>query len=129
MQITRNQRVSAQKLELAKQLRREMTSEERTLWSALRNDAVAGLHFRRQQVIAGFVVDFYCASAKLVIEVDGPVHMRQQDYDVQRDLALGELGIRTLRLKNESIARNLAGALRWISEEVIPRSKRERGQG
>ncbi len=71
VRITRNQAVSSAKVELAKRLRRTMTFEERMLWQAIRNNALSGLHFRRQQVIAGFIVDFYCASARLAIEVDG----------------------------------------------------------
>jgi len=116
--ITRNQSVAPEKLELAKQLRRAMTPEERVLWSSLRNNALAGLHFRRQQVIAGFIVDFYCASARLAIEVDGAVHMGRQDYDAERDRVLSESGVRTLRLKNESITQDLAGALRRIAKEA-----------
>jgi very-short-patch-repair endonuclease len=72
VRITRNQAVSSAKVELAKRLRRTMTFEERTLWRVIRNNALAGLHFRRQQVIEGFIVDFYCACARLVIEVDAP---------------------------------------------------------
>jgi hypothetical protein len=72
VRITRNQAVSSAKVELAKRLRRTMTFEERALWQAIRNNALSGLDFRRQQVIAGFIVDFYCASARLAIEVDGP---------------------------------------------------------
>jgi very-short-patch-repair endonuclease len=71
MRITRNQSVSKEKLELARSLRRAMTSEERISWQALRTDKLANIHFRRQQVIAGFIVDFYCASACLALEIDG----------------------------------------------------------
>jgi very-short-patch-repair endonuclease len=84
VRITRNQAVSSAKVELAKRLRRTMTFEERALWQAIRNNALSGLHFRRQQVIAGFIVDFYCASARLAIEVDGPVHSGRKDYDTER---------------------------------------------
>lgn len=118
MRITRNQTVSRAKLELARQLRKTMTLEERTLWRALRNNALAKLHFRRQQVIAGFIVDFYCASARLVLEVDGPAHLGRKDYDAERDQAFSELGIRTLRLKNASIRENLAAALESVAQQA-----------
>jgi very-short-patch-repair endonuclease len=105
-------------VELAKRLRRTMTFEERTLWQAIRNDALSGLHFRRQQVIAGFIVDFYCASARLAIEVDGPVHSGRKDYDAERDQALSELGMRILRLSNASIRENLPMVLDRVAKEA-----------
>jgi very-short-patch-repair endonuclease len=95
-----------------------MTFEERTLWRAIRNNALSGLHFRRQQVIAGFIVDFYCACARLVIEVDGPVHIGRKDYDAERDQAFSELGISVLRLRNASIRENLATALDRVAKEA-----------
>src|SRR5258707_1243130 len=53
---------------------RKMTPAERRLWKALRRNALDGLHFRRQQVIEGYIADFYCDAAKLAIELDGAVH-------------------------------------------------------
>src|SRR5258708_27853937 len=72
--ITSGQNVHPDKLEFAKQLRRKMTPAERRLWKALRRNALDGLHFRRQQVIEGYIADFYCDAAKLAIELDGAVH-------------------------------------------------------
>ena len=83
--ITRSQNVQPDKLSIAKKLRREMTLTERILWRALRRNAVDGFHFRRQQVIEGFIVDFYCDAAKLAIELDGTVHGEQWKYDESRD--------------------------------------------
>jgi len=128
VRITRHQNVSPAKLELAKQLRKAMTPEERVLWRALRNNALEGLHFRRQQVIAGFIVDFYCAPARLAVEVDGAVHLRQQHYDSKRDRALSELGIRTLRLSNGLVAEDLAKALRRIVQAANSSSPLQKGE-
>ena len=50
-----------------------MTPEEKILWGCLRGNKLNGLHFRRQQVIAGYIVDFYCHSVRLVIEIDGKI--------------------------------------------------------
>ena len=72
--IVRGQNVQPEKLSLAKQLRHKMTPAERALWMALRRNGLDGFHFRRQQVIDGFIVDFYCDAAKLAIELDGTVH-------------------------------------------------------
>ena len=87
------------------------------LWSALRRNAVAHLHFRRQQVIAGFIADFYCAAARLVVEIDGGSHLIRKEYDSRRDKVFSELGIRTLRLSSESFARDFTGVLRLIEKE------------
>jgi very-short-patch-repair endonuclease len=74
------------------------------------------LHFRRQQVIAGFIVGFYCASARLVVEIDGAAHDETTDYDANRDGVLRQLGIRTLRISNESVNSDLHSVLRNDSQ-------------
>ena len=71
--IVTGQRVTKEKLQRAKELRREMTPAENLLWKEVRANKL-GVHFRRQQVIQGFIVDFYCHRAGLVVEVDGDVH-------------------------------------------------------
>jgi very-short-patch-repair endonuclease len=68
--IIPGQKVTKEKLQRAKELRREMTPAEKLLWNELRANKL-GVHFRRQQVIAGFIVDFYCHKVGLVVEVDG----------------------------------------------------------
>ena len=88
------------------------------LGRSLRRNALANLHFRRQQVIAGFIADFYCAAARLVIEIDGDSHLGRKVYDSQRDNVFDELGMRTLRLKGESVAHNLPEVLRLIEHEA-----------
>ncbi len=125
MRITRHQNVSPAKLQLAKQMRKAMTPEERVLWRALRNNGLEGFHFRRQQVIAGFIVDFYCAPARLAVEVDGAAHLRQQHHDSERDRALSELGIQTLRLSNSLVAEDLAAALSRIVQAANSSSIRK----
>jgi len=91
-----------------------MTPAELTLWKALRRNQVDGLHFRRQQVIAGFIVDFYCHAPRLVIEVDGEVHKSSVRYDQERDRLLESHGFRILRFRNETILTNLSSALAEI---------------
>ncbi len=80
----------AEKLPLAQQMRRQPTGAEAKLWCFLRAGRLKGLHFRRQQVIDGFIADFYCHSAGLVIELDGAVHQAQLEYDTERDRILRE---------------------------------------
>src|SRR5258708_5043275 len=101
--ITRVQSIQADKLSFAKRLRREMTPAERILWKALRRNAIDGFHFRRQQIIEGYVVDFYCDEAKLAIELDGGVHEEQWKYDESRDRTISLAGVRVLRISNEAM--------------------------
>src|ERR1700710_773809 len=89
--------------ERARQMRQEMTPAEAILWKCLRTDQLGGLHFRRQQVLEGYIVDFYCHTALLVIEVDGEIHASQQDYDGERDAYLTASGMRVLRFSNDRI--------------------------
>lgn len=72
--IVRRARVSRAKRDLARRLRREATEAERRAWEALRDRRCLGLKFRRQQVVRGYIVDFYCAELRLAIEIDGAVH-------------------------------------------------------
>ena len=105
--IVTEQRVTSEKLQRAKELRREMNAAEQVLWQELRANKL-GVHFRRQQIIAGFIVDFYCHKAGLVVEVDGDIHDMQQEEDVRREKALSEMGLRVVRFKNDEILKNLS---------------------
>ncbi|RMD61118.1 DUF559 domain-containing protein, partial [Candidatus Parcubacteria bacterium] len=86
--VVTNPMINPAKLEQAKAMRRNMTPAEKRLWSVLRRNQLDGLHFRRQQIIDGFIVDFYCHAAGLVVEVDGPAHEMQKEYDAERDRIL-----------------------------------------
>lgn len=78
--------------EQARQLRREMTPAERVLWDRLRNRRFLGLKFRRQHPLGRFIADFYCAEHRLVIELDGDVHLARREYDQARTNALQNYG-------------------------------------
>jgi len=106
----------AGKLSLAQQMRRQPTPAEAILWVCLRASRLQGLHFRRQQVIDGFIADSYCHSAGLVIEVDGAVHQQQVDYDTERDRILKERGLRILRFPNADVESNLSAVLAQIAK-------------
>ncbi|SRR6266545_779673 len=75
--------------------RREPTPEEDRLWQMLRRHNLGGAKFRRQHVIGPFIVDFYCAAARLVVEVDGPIHDSQQEQDALRQGFLEQTGCRS----------------------------------
>ena len=101
--LVTGQRVDADKVTFARQLRREMTPAETALWQHLRASRLNGLHFRRQQLVHGFIADFYCHAAGAVVEVDGGVHNAQLEYDQARDLAFAALGLLVLRVRNDDV--------------------------
>ncbi|MEH2056965.1 MAG: endonuclease domain-containing protein [Nostoc sp.] len=103
------------KAQRAKELRQQMTPEEKILWQHLRANRLNGLHFRRQQIINGFIADFYCHATALVIEVDGKIHEQQAEYDAERDKVLSARGLRLLRIKNEEVRHELDKVLMRIS--------------
>jgi very-short-patch-repair endonuclease len=94
-----------------------MTPAEKILWQELRGNKL-GVHFRRQQVITGFIVDFYCHKAGLVIELDGSVHDKQIEENAQRDKALKEMGLRIVRIRNEEILKNFPAVLGKIRKLI-----------
>jgi very-short-patch-repair endonuclease len=105
--ILPGQKVTKEKLQRARELRRDMTPAEKILWEELRANKL-GVHFRRQQVIAGFIVDFYCHKSALVVEVDGDVHDLQKEEDARRERALSELGLRIVRFRNDEVLKNVS---------------------
>ncbi|QQR36990.1 endonuclease domain-containing protein [Devosia oryziradicis] len=105
--------------ERAKTLRRAMTQPERTLWALLRRNRM-GLHFRRQHPIGPFVLDFYCATAKLCIELDGPSHTERAEYDQRRTAWLGREGVRVLRFSVEEVETRSAVVLAAIAQAAPP---------
>jgi len=82
-----------------------MTEAEKVFWEMVRDRRMFGLKFRRQQIIDGFIVDFYCDSLGLCVEIDGGVHEteEQKNYDKLRDEALAIRSLKILRLKNEEV--------------------------
>lgn len=109
-------RMTTAKRDRARELRREMTPSERILWERLRAHRLAGLHFRRQHVILGYIVDFSCDAARLIVEVDGLVHSTQREADRERDAMLSAEGYRILRISNRDVAVDLSGVLARIRE-------------
>jgi very-short-patch-repair endonuclease len=103
---------------LAREKRRDSTSAEDRLWEALRATRLGGLKFRRQHAIAGFIVDFYCVKASLVIEVDGPIHERQREEDAQRQSVLEALGLTVFRFTNDEVLDDLGNVLSTIEKHV-----------
>lgn len=96
-------RINPKKLELARHYRKNPTESEDAVWQMLRNRQIRNLKWRRQQVIDGFIADFYCAELNVVLEIDGSVHNNEKvkEYDEYRTSVFEARGIKVFRLKNE----------------------------
>ena len=98
----------------AKMLRKNMTREEKHLWfDFLRTYAV---RFSRQKVLGKYIADFYCAEAKLVIELDGSQHFTEdgKQYDEERTRFLEGYGLKVVRIPNGEVGRNFRGVCEYI---------------
>ena len=104
----------------ARRLRRDMSLPEVQLWDCLRGQKLDGLRFRRQHPIGPFVLDFFCASSRLCVEVDGSQHDHpgQIESDARRDRWLSKQGIRVLRVEASDVLdrHSVDGVLRMIAE-------------
>ena len=103
-----------------------MTPSEAALWAQLRGGKLGSLRFRRQQVIGPFIADFYCHTAALVVEVDGPIHDSETliERDGVRDAVFAERGLRCLHITNDEIARDLTSVLNRILSAAQPEQHR-----
>jgi len=88
---------------LARQMRHEPTSAENRLWQQIRNRQIVGAKFRRQHSIERFIVDFYCAEAALIVEVDGDIHQYTSEEDALRQQWLEAIGFRVVRFTNDDV--------------------------
>ncbi len=98
----------------ARELRQPQTPAEAQLWQRLRRKQMNGYYFRRQHPIGNFIVDFYCAEARLIIEVDGDIHAFQEMYDANRTDWLENHGYRVIRFTNAEIFHQLEAVLEHI---------------
>ena len=114
-----NANATQEKLELARHFRQNMTQVETKLWKRLRANKLNGLHFRRQQVILGFIVDFYCHKYQLIVETDGDVHDSQKEQDVEREKVLTQNGFRIIRFTNAHVENNIEEVLTRILSAVV----------
>ncbi len=114
-EIITKQRVNKFSHRKAKEMRHEMTFAEARLWRELRGNKFQGLHFRRQQVIQGYIVDFYCHALHLVIEVDGDIHANQQVEDAERENRLIAIGLQVIRFQNDEVISDIQAVLDRIT--------------
>ena len=98
----------------ARALRAQMTGAEAALWEALRGKQVGGLRFRAQHPVGRFILDFYCASCRLVVEVDGDSHLERGERDAERSAVLESLGYSVIRFTNAEVEADLGSVLERI---------------
>ena len=110
MSLPRNSKL----LHHARQLRKEMTKEERHLWYDFLRTCPA--KFYKQKIVGNYILDFYCEKARLAVELDGSQHYEESglEYDRIRTEYLQGLGIRVLRFSNEDMKRNFRGVCEAI---------------
>ena len=102
----------------SRELRSTMTDAEIVLWARLRRKQILGLQFYRQKPLGSFIVDFYCSSASLVIELDGGQHYNEEGKasDAMRDEALRNMGLFVMRFSNLDVLKNMDGVMTTIYE-------------
>jgi very-short-patch-repair endonuclease len=109
---------------LAKAMRREPVTTERTLWRVLRDRRLEGLKFRRQVVIGRYIVDFLCLRHRLIVEADGPFHEEKAAHELERDAWLTAQGFRVLKFANLQIETRAHEVVATIMEAVRPAAER-----
>ena len=105
-------------LEKSRELRKNMTPQERKLWSIIRNRQFFGYRFRRQFPIGNYIVDFINREKNIIIEIDGGQHNQLQDieYDKHRTAYLNSLGYQVVRFWNNDIDNNIIGVYERLKE-------------
>ena len=107
---------------IARRLRRDQTDAERVLWFRLRDRRLAGWKFRRQAPIDRYVVDFVCADARLIVELDGGQHTERAEQDAARTAILQSMGYLVLRFWDNDVLANTDGVVETILNALQQRA-------
>jgi very-short-patch-repair endonuclease len=112
--------------ERARRFRRALTPPEARLWRYLKGDKLAGLGFRKQHPFGPWILDFYCAAAKLAVEVDGASHDTEErmSKDARRTAWLNAKGVRVIRIRALAVRDELDEVLAFIRREAEARLHR-----
>ena len=105
----------------ARDLRRQSTDAERSLWRHVRRRALDGRKLRRQAPIGPYIVDFVCFDQRLIVELDGGQHDERAEQDQRRTAWLNSAGYRVLRFSNLDVLRNMEGVLSSLKAELAKR--------
>ena len=111
-------KATPEKMEIAKNLRNNMTYSEKLLWEKLKGKQMCGLRFRRQHPIDLFIVDFYCHQVRLVVEIDGEIHSQQIEYDDGRSAEMEKVGIKVIRFMNFEVQNDIEKVISEIKNIV-----------
>jgi len=108
--------------ERRRELRRNQTDAEKTLWAHVRNRQFHGLKFFRQYSFGPYILDFYCPALKLAVELDGGQHNQEENraYDAARSEYLRANGIEVLRFWNHDVLRDVMSVLATVEERITP---------
>jgi very-short-patch-repair endonuclease len=106
--------------EASRELRANMTVAEKRLWERISRGQIKGYRFCRQKPIGNYIVDFYCLKAKLVIEVDGGIHLTREtrENDRNKDEYLKSLNLNVLRITNDEVLTNIEGVIHEILNKI-----------
>jgi very-short-patch-repair endonuclease len=110
------------KLVLARKMRRSPTACEHLLWFYVRNRQL-GWRFRRQAIVGGYILDFFCSELSLGIEIDGSVHDKLQEQDELRTLELSRVGVMIHRITNDELLGYLSRVLTTLKQKCIARAE------
>jgi very-short-patch-repair endonuclease len=103
----------------AKELRKAGNLSEVLLWNRLKRKQFLDLDFDRQKIIGNYIVDFYCPTLGIIIEVDGSSHDDKIEYDEIRDEYLKGLGLSVIHILDRDIKNNLEGAVQWLESGLL----------
>ncbi|MEM7183128.1 MAG: endonuclease domain-containing protein [Spirochaetota bacterium] len=112
---------------MAQKNRLQLTHAEKLLWEKLRKKKLEGRKFRCQHPVDRYILDFYCHSERLAVEVDGEVHQIRKEYDKIREKNLLALNIRTIRFTNAEVINEIDNVLNKIKSEFKHSLNPQRG--
>jgi len=110
--------------ERARELRKGRNLAEALMWKELKEKQLNGLSFDRQSLIGHYIADFYCASAKVVIEIDGSSHIGREEYDHERDEFMKAIGLTVIRISDADVKFNMTGVLSMLANHPALRKPR-----
>jgi very-short-patch-repair endonuclease len=103
----------------AQKLRQGNVLSEALLWNCLKGRQINNLRFNRQKIIGKYIVDFYCAELRTVIEIDGSTHDFKFEYDQTREEYIKSFGYRIIKIGDDQIKFNLADIVEWLKENLV----------
>ena len=106
------------KTQFARGLRQNQTKAESMLWKQVSNRRLQGLKFKRQVPMGGFIVDFVCHDMKIIVELDGGQHAKQELYDQDRTDELQKLGYQVIRYWNNDVLSNIEGVMQDLAKQM-----------